>query len=353
MANTEPSSSLFTIDETWENERRSALEKRSHNFEGTYDTPMRGKQMDRFNDFPLASSTQERDRGHSTNPFADAFMCQSELPKKPNTVRVMPDRYDGSVPWPEYFAHFESCAKINGWDGQERVSFLCALLKGPAQQILSDGSLGIQPSYQDLILRLQRRFGIGQQAETYLAQLRGLVKLETESLQECGQKVRQLTALAYPDLPPGSKDRLARGHFQDAITDPEIRTSIFRARPENLDQAIQVALETESFLALEHQRNSQRRNKFSRTLAPASAEKKVSDDGTDELRLELREMRKMMSELSTTVKDLKNASSAVNLDDNPKPLTCFYCKEKGHFKRDCPKLQKKRQENEKGFPQRS
>ena len=41
----------------------------------------------------------------------------------------------------------------------------------------------------------------------------------------------------------------------DAIQDVEIRAGIFRAHPKSLDEAIRAALETESFVNAERQRN--------------------------------------------------------------------------------------------------
>ena len=72
-----------------------------------------------------------------------------------------------------------------------------------------------------------------------------------ETLQELGQSVRELTALAYQEFDETGQDRLARGHFMDAVTKPDITEGLFRAQPRTLDEAIEAALGTEAFLKVE------------------------------------------------------------------------------------------------------
>ena len=43
---------------------------------------------------------------------------------------IIPDRFDGSVPWRDYKEHFEACAVINDWADKENARFLAANLKG-------------------------------------------------------------------------------------------------------------------------------------------------------------------------------------------------------------------------------
>ena len=110
---------------------------------------------------------------------------------------IIPDRFDGSIPWRDYKEHFEACAAINDWALKDKVRFLAISLKGVAQQVLGDKS---EPSYHELVQLLERRFGPGQRAEVYLAELRGRQRKPNESIQELGHAIRRLTALAYPEL---------------------------------------------------------------------------------------------------------------------------------------------------------
>ena len=131
-------------------------------------------------------------------------------------------------------------------------------MRGPAVKLLSQEP-GQRLTYDDLVLRLKKRFGPAGKAEMYLAELRQRRREPKESLQELGQKIRDLSVLAYPEFDERGQDRLARGHFLDAIINPDIREGLFRAQPRTLDRAVEAALNTEAFLKMEDQRNETRR----------------------------------------------------------------------------------------------
>ena len=57
-----------------------------------------------------------------------------------------------------------------------------------------------------------------------------------EMLQELEQAIRELTSLTYPELLKERRDRLARGHFSDAVEEQAIREGIFQARQSSLDK---------------------------------------------------------------------------------------------------------------------
>ena len=101
------------------------------------------------------------------------------------------------------------------------------------------GDSGQQYTYGVLVKLLERRFGSGRQSENYLVELRYRRQKPKETLQELGQAIHELTVRAYPEIVENARDRLAIGN---------------RARPSNLDEAIQAALETENFEMVEQQR---------------------------------------------------------------------------------------------------
>ncbi len=153
---------------------------------------------------------------HNTTP---KNYTVTRLPKKP---RFTLDRFNGDVPW-----------------------------KGTTQQVLGVGQTGETLTYGELTSRLDRRYGPGEQAKTFLTQLRAAIE---KRMKELGQAIPRLTELAYPALPRESRERLARGHFLDVISNAEIRARVFRAHPKTLDEAIRAALETEAFLKSEQHR---------------------------------------------------------------------------------------------------
>ena len=140
-----------------------------------------------------------------------------------------------------------SCCKFEG--------ICCEVVNPTAWSGFDVRRVGIQKAKKPV----KNRFGLGGKAEVYLAQLRRRRRQPKESLQELGQTIRELCALSYPEFDEKGQDRLARGHFLDAVVTPEIREGLFRAQPRTLDDAVEAALNTEAFVRMEGQRNEVKR----------------------------------------------------------------------------------------------
>lgn len=176
---------------------------------------------------------------------------------------------------------------------------------------------------------MESRFGPGEQAENFLLELRMRRRHKDESLQELGQAIRDLTCLAYPELNTDARHRLAKGHFSDAIDDPETRAGIFRAHPQTLDDAIRAGLTTESFLRAERARE---RNRTSRHVRAVDAFPNTQPAPMDEkTRKEIEELKMNMRQLTTMIENM-----ATNRTQNKDDRACFNCQEVGHFARECP-----------------
>ena len=68
-----------------------------------------------------------------------------------------------------------------------------------------------------------------------------------ESLPELGQTIRRLANLAYPTASAEIRETLSKDQFVDALVDSEMRIRIKQARPRNLNDAIQLAVELEAY----------------------------------------------------------------------------------------------------------
>ena len=242
---------------------------------------------------------------------------------------IIPDRFDGSIPWRDYKEHFEACAAINDWADKEKARFLAASMKGVAQQVLGDKS---EPSYHELTQLLERRFGPGQRAEVYLAELRGRQRKPNESIQELGHAIRRLTALAYPELARDAQDRLGKTHFIDAEPDKEIRVGIYRANPASLDEAIRIALEIESCMETERMRHGVHRSRQVRSL----------EGNSQRVEEEISRMRQHIQELEKELKSSKEYARKPSVR-----YRCWHCGQPGHIMRNCRvKKQNKRQRSQ-------
>ena len=218
--------------------------------------------------------------------------------------------------------------QLNRWNNVDAGQFLATRLQGPALKVLNNIPAGRIMTYNELVYHLDRRFGSGDQAENFLFELRMRRRQPKESLQELGQAIRDLSALAYPELGTDVRERLAKGHFSDAIDDAEIRAGIFRAHPVTLNDAIQAGLMSESFIKAERARERSRPPRQVRAVEGTSTAAPMDN-----------ETRKEINDMKSDLAKLMEMMKSVNMrkERSIKDVTCFNCHEKGHYSRECPK----------------
>ena len=125
-----------------------------------------------------------------------------------------PDRFDGSTPWRDYKAHFESCALINRWTSVQKAQFLAASLRGPAQEVLADLEKGTLRNYDSLQKRLEQRFGPGEQAEAFLTELRARTRNPGRKPTRIRAGYQAADSISLPRIKEGSPRAAGKGALQ-------------------------------------------------------------------------------------------------------------------------------------------
>ena len=79
------------------------------------------------------------------------------------------------------------------------------------------------------------------------AKFKTRVKRRDESYPELVSDLERLVKLAYPGAEAELQDTLAKDQFIDAIPDEETRIKVRQGRPKNIQGALEIALELESY----------------------------------------------------------------------------------------------------------
>ncbi|PJE78522.1 hypothetical protein CI610_02538 [invertebrate metagenome] len=260
--------------------------------------------------------------------------------------------YDGTSAWLDYKAHFEACARINGWSKREKGLYLAVSLRGQAQGILGDLPRGNQEDYEALVKALQERFAPPDQNELYRVQLLERRQKASESLPELGQAIRRLVNLAYPTVPSNVRDTLAKQQFIESLADSEMRIRIKQARPQDLTNAIRLAVELEAYNRAEKHGKDGRsylRTATSEESNPAPTEKGETEKMLTDMHLKLDALKKEIEKLRSKREGNQNANRGKDQPTNISPgsKACYKCGSKNHFRRDCPQL--KQDKDSKGL----
>ena len=278
------------------------------------------------------TSSGSRSQSRSVSPKVMLSSCSGKSSRK--LKERVPDRFDGSNPWRDYWAHFTACWEISGWSDEESALVLACSLSKSACKVLNpkpfdSGGRERHLTIEELRKRLDIRYGPGKLADYYLAQLETRRQGPTESIQELGESINELVQLAYPDVSNELRERLSVMHFRDSILEAEIRTGLFRTRSDSLDEAIKFALEAESIMELEARREKQG---YVRSVHVEKSEMTYS------LSERLDKIEKLQNEL---IKLMSTVKAEQQLKPRPqisrmKSLQCFNCREVGHIRKKCP-----------------
>lgn len=294
------------------------------------------------------------------------FHRDHDIPPRPFQRQVQPvvhprvkaPPYDGTSSWQDYLIQFEMIADLNGWNNDSRALYLAAGLRGAAQEVLGDLDAARRRQYAALLAILNQRFGPDNQAEMFRSLLRNKTRKSGESLPELAHSIRRLVKQSYPTADYDLLESLAKDHFIDALPETDCRWTIQQARPRNLDEAVQVAVELEAFHIAEKHRGTNR--KMTRVVR-FEEEKDVGEVLSQEERLKQTEdaiqglqqtvnkgfqaLKDRFNQLSVTGRGTDNFHTNQRQgrdvkrggDWNQKPVECYHCGQLGHIRPNCPK----------------
>ena len=120
-------------------------------------------------------------------------------------------------------------------------------LRGQAQHILSDLTLGQMNKYSEVRAAVERRFDPPGRETAYKRELRDKRLQQSESISQYGYWTRRLVTLAYPEMPRDARDVFAIDHFIHGLSSYDMKKHVHFNHPKTLDEAITLAVEYEAF----------------------------------------------------------------------------------------------------------
>lgn len=227
--------------------------------------------------------------------------------------------FDGTTSWQDFLVKFEMVSAVNKWDDVTKAIELATNLNGVAQGVITDIEPAKRFDYNYLVSALTARFEPVNQENMYKVQLNSFYRKSNQSLPEMAQEIRRITRLAYPTAPVDIRNQLSKDCFIRAVNDPKMQLSIFQREPKTIDDCIRFGVEYESFTVdLKRQHNSKPGLRMMNETSESNGEFIVH-------------LAKMSDQLEKLVE---------NRNQNPsRGITCYYCGNKGHIKRECRKLE--------------
>jgi len=196
------------------------------------------------------------------NP-ADAKVgsTQHSLPKRPNKSYSQPPRFQHPM-----VCRYQGLASTHALENTSTEDTRCGQQRNvagtdPSSESSSDTEIGISSKRRTELRNRRRRNG--------------------ETLQNLHKDIRRLAALAYPNVPPQSREEVACDHFLDALEDAGLVFRIQERHPVDLDSALQLALQFKKAPLSDYY--------ISRCLTSGR-----TDLAVEALRQEMKEMKKWM-----------------------------------------------------------
>ena len=183
---------------------------------------------------------------------------------KVNPLPFKLDKFDGKTgsQLKPFLAKFEILARRCQWNDGMKVDMLKCNLTGAAAQLLWDDPSC--QSYEQLVLKLNQRFGEENQAECFRAKLKVRKQGKDESLSSLIQDIRRMMILAYPDSSSELGKIMAKDCFLDAIYDKGLSLKVREHSPADLDAAFQLAVKFEAYAQLSGPQKGEDKSKGSK-----------------------------------------------------------------------------------------
>ena len=157
--------------------------------------------------------------------------------------------YNGNSSILIFFNQLEKIRVVKKWTDEETCAWVAVLLEGQAGLYYDALRDAVKKYYTQLKDTLIAKFNTVEVQSLKLQQLNRVVQYENESVTHYYTRVMELAEIAYGTLEYDQKLPLLLNHFRQGLR-PIIKKQVILSGPEELDDALEIALRVESNLYL-------------------------------------------------------------------------------------------------------
>src|SRR6218665_345118 len=304
------------------------------------------------------------------------------LEKPRNYIKL--ESYSGQTPLLPFLRRFEVFSRQNQWSSSDRLNhLLCALKDGASQLIWESGADDIQ-SAEELIERLQNRYGTQDQQTLYRLELSTRRQRPGEDLGSLFADIQRLLVLAYPGRSVHS-ETIGIQAYLAALDDRELALKVAERETTQLQEAYKLSLRLQAYKQAENNNNRDYPRNRGRVQAVSLRDPENSKNtAIQRLEREVKELRKDLRAsipppMTNCMPNYPPILPVMNGFDGPQPSIhsmnppplmnrrvrsvsaacfqpgnryipvqhgyrgtdrsrrrCYYCREDSHIKRNCP-----------------
>jgi hypothetical protein len=207
--------------------------------------------------------------------------------------------------------HVEAVAAINDWDDNRTMLEVQAGLEGQAANVTGHIDINDFPNAHALLEAVEEIFLPAAQSQLALGAFEVAQQVEGEPVMEWHARIRELFMRAYPGEDPNGSRNLTKT-FSLGLAAEDVQEWVWEMQPNTFQEALVLA------------------NNKAAAMAMVAQARTARSSGKSQL-------AKQQFKLSAlTGQPSQGKGSFVKGG----PRTCFFCKEAGHFQRECPLLKK-------------
>jgi len=290
----------------------------------------------------------EGDANVSGTQAAAQELQRSGERRAPVIQQQRPVPFERKTAWDAYRVQFELLAEINGWNDAEKATYLAISLRGPAATVLTNLPPEQRLSYAALTTALETRFGTTHQVELNRMRLKSRMRRREEGLAELAGDIERLVRLAYPDATEPMVEVLAKDQFVDALPEEEMRLRIRQHKPASLRDALAIALELESCQLASRQRAKYVKEAWLEEQPVQSQQSEIGGGRAERATTDV--LQQLVDVLRQCTQEMKGSSRLSSGRNEGRPtdvatVVCWECRERGHRRRQCPRLRKQKTES--------